>query len=159
MAEWTPELAFSDEDVAIGLAGPVIADVWTRHVTVRALQRLQRVITERGAHAPLAIVTVIEPTATVPDHAARDMAAAFLDAVAEHIAVSALVLEGAAMQSAAFRGVDAGFTMLGKRDYPHEAFESMSAAAEWLAEQAPSRWGASAERFETIIDDLRRRQR
>jgi len=159
MTEWTPELSFSDEDVAIGHAGPVIADVWTRHVTVQALQRLQRVITERAPHAPLAIVTVIEPTATVPDQAARETASAFLDAVGQHIAVSALVLEGAAMQSAAFRGVDAGFTMLGKRDYPHEAFESMSAAAEWLAERAPGRWGASAERFESIVDDLRRRQK
>ncbi len=156
MAEWTPELAFADPDVAIGHAGPIVAHFWNRQVTAQALQQLQLAIAARTSHAPLAVLTVIEPGATVPDQAAREMSAAYLDAVAELIGVSALLVEGPAMQSAAFRGVDAGFTMLAKRDYPHEAFDSLADASAWIAEHAPARWDLTAERFESIVEELRR---
>jgi len=155
MAEWSPQLAFADDDVAIGHVGPIVAHFWYRHVTVAAIQKLEGVIAERAVEGPLAVLTVVQPTATVPDQPARAMTTAYLEAVAEHLAVSALVVEGPAMQSAAFRGLHAGYTMLAGRGYPSDVFDSVSGAAAWIVEHAPAHWGLGAERFESLIDELR----
>ncbi|MBO6937615.1 MAG: hypothetical protein JJ863_21780 [Deltaproteobacteria bacterium] len=153
--DWTPQIAFADDDLAIGYAGPMVAHFWTRKLTASALRRLRRVIEIREEHGPLAMLVVVSAGAVVPSPAAREPVAAYLDDVGGSLELSALLLEGPAMQSAAFRGVDMGLTLLAERDYPHAAFDALGAAAEWMVEHAPGRWGLTVSRVESAVEELR----
>lgn len=154
MTEWTAELTHSDEDITIGHAGPVVVHFWHRHVTVEALARLQAALLARADERALYTMSVVEATASIPEQPARDAGASVLDAVTSRIRASALILEGAAMQSAAFRGIDAGLSVLARRDHPHRAFPSVGEASLWLAGQMGQ--GARGDELEAIVDDLRR---
>jgi hypothetical protein len=155
MAEWVPEVAYADADVAIGHAGPVLALFWRAEITVAALERLQAVTAERAAHAPLLLFRIVEPGASVPERGARELGATFLESTGELVGVSAFVVEGTPMQAAAFRGVDAGLAVLAKRDYPHGVFPSLRAAVAWVGKR--SRF--SAKSLQAALDEIRRLSR
>ncbi len=155
MAHWVPEVAYVNEDVAIGHAGPVVALFWRQQVTVEAIERLRELTTDRASHAPLLMFRIVEPHAMLPERDVRQVGAAFLESSAELIGVSAFVVEGTPMQAAAFRGVDAGLAVLAKRDYPHRVFDALDQAAAWVAEQAPGR-PFTAEALEATLGELRR---
>jgi len=156
MADWVPEVAYADADVAIGHAGPVIALFWRGQVRANALQRLQLLVAERSADAPLVMFRIVEAGAVLPERDTRALGAAFFESVGDLIAVSAFVVEGPPMQAAAFRGLDAGLAVLAKRDYPHSVFESLSEAAGWVAERAPERWHFTGESLAATLGELRR---
>lgn len=146
----------ADEDFALGVYGSVVIVVWRRETKIGAVATLSSDIAERSARYPggVALLQVIEDTATPPSAATRRALAQMHGAHAANIRRSAVVYTKTGFAGASVRMVMTGVAMLRPPAFEHELFASVSVAIPWLeadlAEGAPFPPGALFAAVESV---------
>jgi hypothetical protein len=109
--------------------------VWKKATTLAGVEKLTSVYNEQAGRHPdgLYLLTIVEPTASLPPPEAREALAVFLRGGGGRTRLSAVVHEGNGFRAAAVRSVVTGLAMLVRLPYPHEIFATVEQAAKWLA--------------------------
>lgn len=129
-------LGCSEPDFACGACGSVVIAVWRRDTTVSAVNALAGFIAECAAAHPegVALLQIIEETATPPSGTARRALARMHDEHARAIRRSALVFTKRGFAGAAVRAVMTGVAMLHPPAFEHQLFASVREAVPWIEE-------------------------
>jgi hypothetical protein len=109
--------------------------VWRHETTADAVADMGPLVRSFGSHhGAIALVVVVEATASLPAGGVREQLAASLQSAARFIRVSAVVHEASGFRAAAVRSVLAGLTLIVRPPYAHKIFAGLDHAAAWVAE-------------------------
>jgi hypothetical protein len=81
----------------------------------------------------IALLTIVEVDAPVPESDVRDSVARFLRDSGWCIRTSAVVHEGAGFRASLVRAVVTGLTLAAHQPFPHKVFAAVPLASAWLA--------------------------
>lgn len=130
----TTVLHHVDHDLAVGEAANLLLIVWRDRTTSTGVDEcfgfFRQAFSNRGRE--FALVTIIEPSAKLPESRERKRIAELLTEASDRIQVSALVFEGSGFLAAAIRSVVAGITLMAHQSFPHRIFESVHDAAHFI---------------------------
>jgi hypothetical protein len=156
------EVAHVDDNHIVGTWRNVFLCLWRHETHAGAIRNLKPVIERVKAANPAgaAMLTVVEPKASMPTPEARDELPRLFKAVGVGIACSGLVFEGIGFRAAAVRALTTTFNLLAAQPFPHRVFAKVSEAEAMFIERLPpSGKGEKLTRGELVLvaDMLRRR--
>ena len=84
----------------------------------------------------IAMLTVVEAGADMPDAPVRDDLAALFRSLSKSVICSGLVFEGQGFKAATVRGITTGINLLARQPFPHKVFANVTETAGWMAAHA-----------------------
>jgi hypothetical protein len=129
------KIELSTRDCVLALWEGVVLGLWRGKTTGAAMQRVGQIVKQYAIErqGPLLILTVVEKNAPLPPSEARAELVSFLKGGNGLVERHGLVFEGEGFRAASIRAVVAGVALFSRPDYPYRVFESVSAAARFLA--------------------------
>jgi hypothetical protein len=130
----TVEVFHCDRDVAVGAAKDVFIVMWRDRTTIDGATAVSQALHEfcQCRLRELAVVTIVEAAAKMPDPGTRQPLAQLLRSASNHVLISTLVFEGDGFLAASVRGVAVGLSLLARQPYPHRVFKDVREAAVWF---------------------------
>jgi hypothetical protein len=125
----------AERDYALATYGPLYIVIWRINTTTRAMVNVQAKLNDfaRLRKNGIALLTIVEVDAPIPEGESREAVARFLRDSAWAIRCSAVVHEGAGFRASLVRAVVTGLTLAAHQPFPHKVFASVPLASAWLA--------------------------
>ncbi len=114
----------------------VVLAIWRGQTTLSAVRRGEQVVERHAGRHPdrgVLLLTIVEAAAPLPPLECRIELAAMLKRAAGKVERSSLVFEGEGFRAASVRAVVAGISLFSRPSYPHRVFNTVGAAARFLA--------------------------
>jgi hypothetical protein len=133
------EVVHTDRDHIVGTWRNVLVCIWRHETQGSAIRNMKPVIDRLKSTNPagVAMLTVLEPNASLPTTEARDELPKLFKDVAKGMACSALVFEGVGFRSAAIRALTTTFNLLTAQPFPHRVFATVTEAEAMFVERLP----------------------
>jgi hypothetical protein len=150
------KIELSTRDCVLAAWEGVVVGLWRGKTTAAAMQRVGQLVNRYAIErqAPLLILTVVEKNAPLPPSEARAELVSFLKGSNGLVERHAVVFEGEGFRAASIRAVVAGVALFSRPDYPYRVFESVGAAARFLA--AGRNGTLAAHRLVRMVAEARR---
>lgn len=131
----TARVGVLEHDHCMATWGGVFICIWRHETTAEGVRALSDRFSDfaRTHPAGVALLTIVEPNAPVPEGHVRDALAGFMRRSATALKTSAVVHEGTGFRAAAVRGVVTGLTLLARQPFPHRIFATVPEGCRWLA--------------------------
>jgi hypothetical protein len=153
-------LLHCDKDMALGASTDLFVTIWRARTTLDGVEILDSQLTEFASERPkeLALLTIIEAGAKMPDPGTREPLARVLNSVAEQVLISGVAFEGEGFLAASIRSVVVGLTLIARQPFPHRTFKDVEEASRWIeSERASIGKHFEARAIQRIVADFRRR--
>jgi hypothetical protein len=125
---------YCDADLALGASNDLYFVLWRCRTTVEGVQTLGANLLDfaKNRSKELALVTIIEQRAKMPDLGTREPLARVLRSVSGQVLVSGVAFEGDGFLAASIRSVVIGLTLIARQPYPHRTFASVEEVSFWF---------------------------
>ncbi len=153
----SPSVLLNDEDFCTGSWRELSVVIWRHDTTRKGIDACRQGLQDLQASHPngCAVLSIIEPNASMPPGEVRDELSRTLREFGDLIKASGVVFEGAGFRAAAVRSVVTGISLVAKQPFPHKVFATVNAASSWMAPSMPD--GATSPReLAEAVADIRR---
>jgi hypothetical protein len=123
-----------DPDLALGASQRMMFCIWRDRTTLQGVNMLSTVTQEctLGHKNDMAILTIVEPHAKMPEPGTREGLARLLKDLSGKVVISGLAYEGDGFMAASVRGIVIGLTALAHQPFAHRVFANVVEIAHWF---------------------------